>query len=169
MRKSRIGIISGVFDPVHIGHIKLAQRAKADLNLDEIYFLCEEKPRAKKPEVSFEQRQKMLELVAKEFKFGVLNLSSKTFSVSDLSLISAQFNNDQTYLVMGSDAYRQASSWFNPEQSLRGDINLVGYDRSQIAESISSGSIRLSIKKQDYSNLPALVASFIRLNKLYKF
>lgn len=169
MHKSRIGIISGVFDPVHIGHIKLAQIARTDFNLDQIYFLCEEKPRDKKPEASFKQRQKMLELAAKEFGFKVLNLSSKTFSISDLSLISAQFKNDQIYLVMGSDAKAQSESWFKESQVPNKNIKIVGYERDQIAESVSSGRVKLNIKKGDHGNLPASVAGYIKLNQLYKF
>jgi nicotinate-nucleotide adenylyltransferase len=165
---TKIGIISGVFDPVHIGHIKLAKKAQSDLSLDQLYFLCEEKPRAKKPQASFKQRQEMLKLAADEFNFAVLNLSSPTFSVDDLSLISAKFKDDQIYLIMGSDAKAQSESWFKESEFSNKNIKIIGYDRDQIAESVSSGRVKLNIQKGDYGNLPTSVAAYIKLNQLYK-
>ena len=36
MARERIGIMGGTFDPVHLGHIRMAQRALTDMQLDRV-------------------------------------------------------------------------------------------------------------------------------------
>ena len=38
-QKKRIGILGGTFNPIHIGHIRLAQQAQKQENLDEVLFI----------------------------------------------------------------------------------------------------------------------------------
>lgn len=44
----RIGVMGGTFDPIHIGHLLLAEFAYEDFKLDEIWFLPEWKPPTRK-------------------------------------------------------------------------------------------------------------------------
>ena len=59
----RIGIFGGTFDPVHMGHLILAEQCRAQTNLDEVWFVPSAQPPHKDHGVTrFEQRCEMLEL-----------------------------------------------------------------------------------------------------------
>src|SRR5881398_1048481 len=58
----RIGIFGGTFDPVHIGHLILAEQCRTQANLDEVWFVPSAQPPHKDRGVTrFEQRCEMLE------------------------------------------------------------------------------------------------------------
>lgn len=61
----KIGIMGGTFDPIHIGHLLLAEFAYEDFGLDEIWFLPNGNPPHKKTdetEKALAHRIKMVEL-----------------------------------------------------------------------------------------------------------
>ena len=47
----RIGVMGGTFDPIHIGHLLLAEFAYEDFKLDEIWFRMEIRPTRKRTKV----------------------------------------------------------------------------------------------------------------------
>ncbi|RZA04990.1 MAG: nicotinic acid mononucleotide adenylyltransferase, partial [Moraxellaceae bacterium] len=66
MRK-KIGIFGGTFDPIHIGHLRMALELKQQLELDEMYLLPAHKPPHRDaPEVSSKQRAEMLRIALKD-------------------------------------------------------------------------------------------------------
>jgi nicotinate-nucleotide adenylyltransferase len=70
-RLKRIGVFGGSFDPIHIGHLAIAQEALWQCNLDVVLFMVAAIPPHKKaPEASVEHRLRMVELaVAAESAF----------------------------------------------------------------------------------------------------
>ena len=60
----RIGIFGGTFDPVHMGHLILAEQCRAQARLDEVWFVPSYTPphKAEKGVTRFEQRCDMIEL-----------------------------------------------------------------------------------------------------------
>lgn len=168
MKELPIGVISGTFDPVHSGHIALAEAAIKKFSLCEIYFLPEPEPRGKKPVATLIQRKKMLSLATSyNPKFKLLNLSSQTFSVSDFEELKSIFPNKKIYLIFGSDAHAKSKTWFKPEYSETYNIYPVGLERDEIAKGVSSGKVKLGIKNGNYNQMPNSVSNYIKLNSLY--
>ena len=58
----RIGIFGGTFDPIHVGHLILAERCREDAGLDEVWFLPSYKPPHKSDRelTRFDQRCEMV-------------------------------------------------------------------------------------------------------------
>ncbi len=59
----RIGIFGGTFDPVHMGHLILAEQCRTTANLDEVWFVPSSQPPHKSSGITrFDQRCEILEL-----------------------------------------------------------------------------------------------------------
>src|SRR5689334_19364766 len=79
----KIGIFSGTFDPVHMGHVAFALEAKEDLGLDEVIFLPELSPRLKEP-TAIRHRYTMLDLSVRGQKgLTVKLLDMPRFTIKD--------------------------------------------------------------------------------------
>ncbi len=109
----RIGIFSGVFDPVHKGHIGLTLAAIRAAQLDAVYFLVEAKPRHKKEVTHVSHRLAMVKLAIKPYpRLAVLDLPDKQFSVAKtLPRLKRQFPHDELLLVCGSDMLSSMPDW----------------------------------------------------------
>ena len=165
MKDDPIGIISGTFDPIHLGHLALADAAMNKLKLGAIYFAPEPEPRAKKPIATYAQRKKMLHLAIKyNPNFKLLSLSSKTFSVDDFKELRSAFGNKKIYLIFGHDAYQNTKNWFKPEYQQIYNIDVVGFNRDEVAKGVSSKKIRDSA---DLSSLNENVADYIKTEGIY--
>ncbi len=109
-----IGIFSGTFDPVHKGHIWLAQEVLERFDIDRVTFLPEPKPRGKTPKVSYGHRRAMLEIATQDDdKLDVLDISTDSHSVkSTLRFIEQQYDGvDGVKVIMGADVFDSISSW----------------------------------------------------------
>src|SRR6478736_1812016 len=60
----RIGIFGGTFDPIHMGHLILAEQCRDQAGLDQVWFMPSAHPphKSDRPVTRFDQRCEMLEL-----------------------------------------------------------------------------------------------------------
>ena len=74
-RKMKIGILGGTFNPVHLGHLILAEEAREKLNLDKVVFVPAYKPahKAAAEIVSPSHRYQMLKRAIKGNKYFCLS------------------------------------------------------------------------------------------------
>lgn len=107
---NKIGIFSGTFDPVHMGHVAFALEAKSRLGLEEVVFIPELSPRVKNP-APLEHRQKMLELsLFGQDGLSVRVLSTPQFSVHEtLPELQKIYDGKKLVLLIGSDVARTFS------------------------------------------------------------
>lgn len=193
----RIGIFGGTFDPIHIGHLIIAQLALSDLNLTKIVFIPAAIP-PHKSDREFSHPQTRLELVRRAIA------GNKQFHVSDIELLRAgksytvdtlrqmrewpEFNQAELFLIIGADNLVTFPEWHEPEQILA-RVRLAVYPRREadLAEvapelmqqaiifrapriEISSSFIRELVRKnRDIKYLvPDSVAEYIYKHNLYK-
>ena len=116
MRK--IGIFGGTFNPVHKGHIQLAEGARALFGLDAVYFIpTGESYHKEVPYMpSREDRLKLLELALEghpEFKVSTVDLDrpGPTYTVDTVEDLRAFEPEAELYLLLGSDAFLDIMSW----------------------------------------------------------
>ncbi len=112
-----IGILGGTFNPVHHGHISIAQQALSRLALDEVRFIpLNNPPHRNQPLATAGQRQDMLELTISDLPDLVLDtreLASDNISYTIDTLQSLRNDHPGTSLIllMGDDAFAKIDGW----------------------------------------------------------
>ena len=117
----RLGIFGGTFDPVHFGHLALAEECLAAANLDELLLVPAASPPHKggKKLSRFDQRKEMLELaIAGNEKFKVEPMEADrpgpSFTIDTLLEIQTRKPNDELFLIIGGDSALEFSTWKDP-------------------------------------------------------
>ena len=117
---SRIGVFGGTFDPVHAGHLAIANAALDELGLDRVYFVPARRSPLKHdgPIASAEDRIAMLNAaIADESRFRVsraeVDREGPSFTVDTLESLRGE---GELFLILGSDAYADFDRWREPER-----------------------------------------------------
>ncbi len=114
----KIGIYAGTFDPVHNGHLMFAQTAINEAGLEKVVLVAEKEPYRKKPHVSWDHRQAMLERATENidqidhnYQFAA-ELSHQHTMQNMLEVAKKYYgeNNDFWFLV-GSDLFEHMHRW----------------------------------------------------------
>jgi nicotinate-nucleotide adenylyltransferase len=112
-----IGILGGTFDPVHLGHLRLALEVKEALALREMRLIPAFKPPHRAaPEANPGQRITMLRAaVGKEGDLLVdnreLRREGESFMVDTLRSLREELANEAICLVLGTDAFLKLDQW----------------------------------------------------------
>lgn len=130
----KIGIIGGTFDPVHYGHLILAEQARAEAHLDQVIFM----PAMVQPFklhdkiAEGEDRYAMLQkAVAGNPYFSVsrkeLDSPEISFTINTLKSCKTEFGADtELYFIIGTDAFLKLEKWYEAEDLLEGFSFVVG-------------------------------------------
>jgi nicotinate-nucleotide adenylyltransferase len=112
------GILGGTFDPVHLGHVALAEAALAALPLAEVLWLPSGSPGHRAPALaSARDRLEMLRLAtAGNTRYRIdeseLERSEPTYTVHTLTRMRAQLGGAQPLvLLLGSDSFLSLPTW----------------------------------------------------------
>jgi nicotinate-nucleotide adenylyltransferase len=114
---SPIGILGGIFDPIHYGHLALAKLAQEYFNLNKIIFIPAGVPAHKSaPFASPEHRLAMLKLGIEEipgFEIwqGELHRKGPSFTIDTLKELKKQYADAPLYFIIGSDNLNEISQW----------------------------------------------------------
>lgn len=114
----KIALFGGTFDPVHNGHIALAERVLKDFSLDKIIFIPAGTPPHKKGRniTDAVHRYQMVTLATKDnphFLVSDFEINSKTpnYSYLTISHFKEQFPNDEIFFLVGGDSFRDFPDW----------------------------------------------------------
>jgi nicotinate-nucleotide adenylyltransferase len=114
----RIGVFGGSFDPVHAGHLIVAEAAAELLVLDQIRFIPARRQPFKhaKHHASPDDRVAMLQLALEGNPRFVLDRQEMrrdgpSYTVDTLEALHNQFPSDQLFLLVGADAARDLPKW----------------------------------------------------------
>lgn len=128
----RIGIFGGSFDPVHYGHLQLAESCRDQRNLDCVWFLPAADPPHKRRQVraTGSQRIDMLaQAVGDNEHFQIsrveLDRGGVSFTADTLVQIAGQRPDDELFLLMGSDTLADLPNWHRPDVVCRLALPLV--------------------------------------------
>lgn len=117
----RIGIFGGTFDPVHTGHLILAEQCRDQGGLDEVWFLPSYHPPHKhdKGVTRFEQRCDMLELATAGHPAFRINRIEKelpppSYTAETLAELHRRHPQADFHLLMGSDSLPDLPQWYEP-------------------------------------------------------
>lgn len=127
MRKKRIGIFGGMFNPIHIGHLHVAQIAQQAKDLDLVYFVPSYLP----PDKQFDQKvraRRRLEMVRLATKgnpgFKVSDFEVKksdvSYSIETVKYFRTKFPHPhELYFIIGADRIKGLSSWQSIDEILK--------------------------------------------------
>jgi nicotinate-nucleotide adenylyltransferase len=192
--KEKIGILGGTFDPIHIGHLILAEQVKDRLELDGVIFIpCLQPPhKTKRKSSPAKDRFRMIQLAIEgnrsvsvsdiELKRGGLS-----YTVDTLRQLKNIHPRSQIYFLTGSDMLEEIHTWREPEEIYKLAKIVIatrpGFDKfdpknrfakkSLVVEisgvEISSSQIREKVKKRQSIKylVPPRVEEYIKKKKLY--
>ncbi len=123
----RIGLFGGTFDPIHIGHLVIAETVCSDFPLDQILFIPAATSPHKvgenlsPPEIRFEMVQSAVD---SHTGLGISDIEIQkgeiSYTVETIKWFREreEWLHDEFYLLIGSDSFLELSTWKDPEMIL---------------------------------------------------
>lgn len=120
----RFGVLGGCFDPVHNGHLLIAQDAQEKLKLDKVIFLLSAHPPHKQCQASFALRRQMLRQALRGYPDFILNdveakRQTLSYTVETLPILKQQYPNVKLILLIGADQFAELCTWKDHQRLLR--------------------------------------------------
>lgn len=162
---SRIGIMGGTFNPIHIGHLMLAECAREELVLDEVWFVPTGCPYMKEMELKTgkgmplpEERLEMTGLAVRDTPyFCCLDIEVKrkgnTYSFETLEELQRLYPGHTFFFIFGADCLYTIENWREPERifaaceivaAVRGDAS-VGAMEEKAAQLYADYGARITL------------------------
>jgi nicotinate-nucleotide adenylyltransferase len=117
-----IGLLGGTFDPVHQGHIEMAQHCLQTYPLDEIQCIPNRLPADKKhPHASVDQRKHMIQLAindASNISINTIELEKNepSYTVETLKTLRTRYPNNALCFILGCDVFDRLDQWHEWQQ-----------------------------------------------------
>ncbi|MDF2814309.1 MAG: nicotinate-nucleotide adenylyltransferase [Paenibacillus sp.] len=131
----KIGIMGGTFDPIHIGHLLAAERAREEAGLDEVWFMPAYTPPHKPnpPKAAPEQRLEMLKLaIADHPHFRAEDMEmvreGTSYTVDTVDQLCRRHPNVRFCYIIGADMVQYLPHWVRIEDILQ-KISFIGLQR----------------------------------------
>lgn len=118
---NRLGVCGGTFDPIHMGHLFIAEEAGSRLELDRVLFVPAREPphRQEAPEASAAHRLAMVRLgVAGNPRFEVSLLEVErqgpSYTVDTLKVLRKAEPGSELFFIVGMDSLADLAKWHDP-------------------------------------------------------
>jgi len=112
--ETRTGILGGVFDPPHVGHVALAQAAIGQFSLEQLFVLVVADPGHKRATTPAETRLELTRLAFRDVPEAKVELDQHARTVDSLE----ERKPENAIFVLGADELAEFSSWKNPKRVL---------------------------------------------------
>ncbi len=119
----RIGVFGGTFDPLHTGHLVLAEQCREQCHLDEVWFVPAAIPPHKQELVISTARARcdMIEFAIAgnpQFKLSRVEIDrpGPSYTVTTLELLRDEDPTRELFLLVGADSIRDLPTWREPDR-----------------------------------------------------
>lgn len=149
MKRARIGIMGGTFDPIHLGHLLTAEEARWQLQLDYVVFVPNRHPPHKDPsQVTDPEHRFRMSLLATATNpyFDVsreeVDRPGPSYAVDTIRAFRDRFAGAQLFYITGLDAIHQIlrGEWHQTEELL------------QLCEFIAASRPGYTLNHEDWQN-----------------
>ncbi|MDI6802073.1 MAG: nicotinate-nucleotide adenylyltransferase [Thermodesulfovibrionales bacterium] len=141
----KLGIFGGTFNPIHFGHLRVAEEVRFKLNLDKIIFIPSGNPPLKdKGLIDASHRYAMTRLaVDPNVSFAASDIEAtqyeKSYTINTITRLNNIYTGDELSLILGMDAFLDMPNWWQPEE-LIGIIDFIvvtrpGFNLTDISKS----------------------------------
>ena len=121
------GVLGGTFDPIHNGHLAVAEEVRRRLGLDEVIFVPAGKPwlRMNTPLSAATYRVQMVRLAIAGRPYCKLSLveierAGPSYTVDTVNRLRAQLDSgDELFFILGWDNLAELPRWHEPRQLVR--------------------------------------------------
>ena len=117
----RLGLFGGTFDPIHLGHLILAEQCREACGLDQVWFVVAGSPPHKKGErTPVGHRLEMVRIaIAGHLRFSVSEIEAKRpgphYSVETLDEVRRELPRAELFFLIGADSLVDLPTWREPE------------------------------------------------------
>ena len=161
LKKNRIGILGGSFDPAHEGHLMISKNAAKRFKLKKIFWAITKKnPFKRKSSTSLIARIRFCKKTIKKSKIiQVKFFENKIKSNKTVNLINFFIKNkkNEIYFIMGADNLINFHKW-HKWRTISEKCNIIVYDRH--------GYKKKSLNSKAYKSLGRKKLKFINFNKV---
>ncbi|HXM54990.1 MAG TPA: nicotinate-nucleotide adenylyltransferase [Candidatus Dormibacteraeota bacterium] len=121
----KLGVVGGTFDPIHLGHVAMAEAGAACAGLDRVLLVPANVPPHRGPATaSSEDRLAMVRLAAAghsrlEVSDVELRRAGPSYTADTLRALAAEHPDAELHLLLGWDAAREIRAWHRPDEVMR--------------------------------------------------
>ncbi|MFA9422949.1 MAG: nicotinate-nucleotide adenylyltransferase [Sedimentibacter sp.] len=124
MKNRKVGIMGGTFDPIHMGHLVVANEVLNMYKLDEIIFIPAGNPPHKTGILASTQDRYLMTVMAalSNQRFSVSDIEiknpDKSYTLNTLRILMNLYKDTEFYFITGADAVVELPNWHEPEKLL---------------------------------------------------
>lgn len=137
-QNKKIGIMGGTFDPIHIGHLAIAQEAVEYKKLDKVLFIPTGNPphKTNKEKTKAEIRLEMVKIGIEDNEFFEIDdyevrREEPSYSAMTMQYLKDKYPKTELYFIMGEDSLLEIESWYRYEDFLNCVTVLVAKRQEQ--------------------------------------
>lgn len=164
MQRTRVGILGGTFDPIHLAHLVIAQEALEQLELASVLFIPTGIPSFKRDQevTPGDIRLEMVRVaIAPNPAFVASDIEVKregvTFTVDTLEQLTSNNPDVDLFFIMGSDALKDLPKWRKADELARlatfVGTRRPGTDVSAVEEALNASGIAFNVEWIDVPQL----------------
>lgn len=166
MNGQRIGILGGTFDPIHNGHLFIAQTAYQELALASVVFMPAAIPPHKQKccIAGKNHRYNMCRLAVEPYSYFTcsdleLRLKGKSYTARTLSLLKERTPQNTFVFIVGADSFLNLGKWYRPE---------LIFQAAEIACAYRDGVTRTGLEQKaaEYQNQYGAVSHILHVPKI---
>ena len=179
-----IAILGGTFDPIHLGHLAIAEHAKLALNAEPVLLMpCKQPVHKANSMTTADHRIKMLELAIKPYPMFKVDLSeinrpTASYTLETLDSLRQRFTDQPIFFLIGMDSLNSFHTWHQwqtcltkanflvfqrPGEQFNPDDSVKQYIKGDVTHYFENPSISGSIYLTEHSQV-AISSSDLRAN-----
>ena len=121
-KRKRIGIMGGTFDPIHMGHLILGEKAYEQFSLDQVLFMPAGNPPHKRNRAGRASDEQRVEMVRRaingnpHFALSLIEMNEEgyTYTYRTLENLKKEHPDTDYYFIIGADSLFSFETWMEP-------------------------------------------------------